>query len=290
MKKTGLGRGLGALISETRTVPPATSQEDTADNAVLMLDIRKLVPNPTQPRQFYDEAALGELADSMKNFGIVQPLLVNEEDGHYLIIAGERRYRAARLAGLTEVPVIVKNYSPMEILQVALIENIQRQDLTAIEEAQCFRRLMDDFFFSADDVAQKLGKNKHAVIAALHLLELSLPAQQLAAEGKITASHAKVLLSVEDEEMQARCAERIAEEALSVREAEAMVAGALKSAVKRQPTERNDDVSVAVAHAEKQISQALGTAVRIVAGKKKSKIEIEYYSTSDLERILERLA
>jgi len=237
----------------------------------------------------------------MKTFGIVQPLLVKEDGGMYTIIAGERRYRAARKAKLTEVPVIVKEYTEMEILQVALIENIQRQDLTSIEEATCYKRLMDDFFFSADDVAGKLGKSKHAVISALHLLELSPKAQQLAAEGKLTASHAKVLLSVEDEELQGTCAQRIAEAGLSVRESEAMVAAALKSAAKKaaleekaasgedeaENKEASDNEKHAYRRAEHHLKQVLGSQVHIIPGKKKSKIEIEYYSTDDLERILD---
>ncbi|MCL1884167.1 MAG: ParB/RepB/Spo0J family partition protein [Defluviitaleaceae bacterium] len=298
MAKSGLGKGLGALISGVQTGAGKGSDSTTTppgDSGVLMVDIRKVEPNPTQPRQFFDEEALAELAESMKTFGIVQPLLVTAEGDHYTIIAGERRYRAARKARLTEVPVIVKDYTEMEILQVALIENIQRQDLTSIEEATCYKRLMDDFFFSPDDVAGKLGKSKHAVISALHLLELTPRAQELASEGKLTASHAKVLLNVEDEELQAQCAEKIAETALSVRESEAMISTALKTAAKKatppedpSPEEINarENAEKAFRKAETELKHVLGSQVHIVHGKKKSKIEIEYYSTADLERLL----
>jgi ParB family chromosome partitioning protein len=311
--KSGLGKGLGALIGGVqqgaeRQEAKARESEATKGTAVggftpggegvLTVAIRKVEPNPTQPRQFFDEDALEELAESMKTFGIVQPLLVTAETpDRFIIIAGERRYRAARKAQLTEVPVIVKDYNEMEILQVALIENIQRQDLTSIEEATCYKRLMDDFFFSPDDVAGKLGKSKHAVISALHLLELTPRAQELASEGKLTASHAKVLLNVEDEELQAACAEKIAEIGLSVRESENMVSAALKIAAKKaaisnQPEPTNEEISAkenaekAYRQAETELKHVLGSQVHIIPGKKKSKIEIEYYSNDDLERLL----
>jgi len=318
--KKGLGRGLNALLDGVSTAGQARNTTpnavDNADGAaaatpaaepvvppitpggVLMVDIRKIEPNPTQPRQYFDEESLEELAESMRTFGIVQPLLVNDNGGHYTIIAGERRFRAARIAKLTEVPVIVKEYTEMEVLQVALLENIQRQDLTAIEEAKCYKRLMDDFFFSADDIAAKLGKNKHAVISSLHLLELTPPAQELAAEGKLTASHAKVLLSVEDPELQIQCAERIVQDGLSVRAAEAMVAQVLKLAAKQasaqianeEPEQAADttenETAYAYRRAEFELKRVLGSQVHIKPGKKTSKIEIEYYSTEDLDRIL----
>ncbi|MCL2223437.1 MAG: ParB/RepB/Spo0J family partition protein [Defluviitaleaceae bacterium] len=299
MAKSGLGKGLGALISGVQSAAVAESTAASATQAaesgevlggVLTVDIRKVEPNPTQPRQFFDEETLDELAESMKTFGIVQPLLVTEDNGNYTIIAGERRYRAARKAQLTEIPVIVKDYTEMEILQVALLENIQRQDLTSIEEAACYKRLMEDFFFSPDDIAVKLGKSKHAVISALHLLELTPRAQELAAEGKLTASHAKVLLNVEDEELQAVCAEKIAETSLSVRESETMIAAALKAAAKKDTPavkdEPDENAEKAYRRAETELKHVLGSQVHIVPGKKKSKIEIEYYSAEDLERLL----
>ncbi|MCL2373559.1 MAG: ParB/RepB/Spo0J family partition protein [Defluviitaleaceae bacterium] len=306
--KKGLGRGLNALFDgvaaagqaregvENAPVPEDGQSQGIA-GGVMNVDIRKVEPNPTQPRQFFDEESLQELAESMKTFGIIQPLLVKDNGGHYIIIAGERRYRAARLAKLEEVPVIVKEYTEMEVLQVALLENIQRQDLTSIEEANCYKRLMDDFFFSADDIAAKLGKNKHAVISSLHLLELAPKAQELAAEGKISTSHAKVLLSVEDPELQGECAKKIAVEGLSVRASEAMVAQMLKAAEKKEaaPTaiadegrpEPSESATYAYRSAENKLKNMLGSQVHIKPGKKVSKIEIEYYSVSDLDRIME---
>ncbi|MCL2372234.1 MAG: ParB/RepB/Spo0J family partition protein [Defluviitaleaceae bacterium] len=307
MKKKSLGRGLGALLdgassqiaddTGSPTAQPKAAGEATATGGVLVVDIRKVEPNPTQPRQFFDEASLEELAVSMKAFGIVQPLLVTEAGGLYTIIAGERRYRAARIAGLKEVPVIVKDYTEMEILQVAILENIQRQDLTSIEEANCYKRLMDDFFFSADDIAIKLGKNKHSVISALHLLELSRGAQELAAQGKITASHAKILLSVEDPDLQLACAEKIVKDGLSVRGAETMVQQAIKQAAKDatgqpsqdDPATTSADQAYAYRQAEEEMKTILGSQVHIRPGKKKGKIEVEYYTTGDLDRILDMI-
>jgi len=315
MKKKGLGKGLNALLDGASTAaeernqtsaaaPELALEEEIVQPAVpggaMMVDIRKVEPNPTQPRQHFDEDSLQELAESMKIFGIVQPLLVKDNGGHYMIIAGERRYRAARIAKLEEVPVIVKEYTEMEILQVALIENIQRQDLTSIEEANCYKRLMDDFFFSADDIATKLGKNKHSVISSLHLLELTPRAQELAAEGRLTASHAKVLLSVEDPELQATCAEKIVQDGLSVRAAETMVSQVLKMAAKQvadeeetateaqeQAAKTQESAAYAYRRAEYELKRVLGSQVQIRPGKKVSKIEIEYYSTEDLDRILD---
>ncbi|MCL2200312.1 MAG: ParB/RepB/Spo0J family partition protein, partial [Defluviitaleaceae bacterium] len=262
MVKAGLGKGLGALISGVQSAADKVEMENMpeiaalpSDNGVLMVDIRKVEPSPTQPRQYFNEEALEELAESMKTFGIIQPLLVTAEGDHFIIIAGERRYRAARKARLTQVPVIVKDYTEMEILQVALIENIQRQDLTSIEEATCYKRLMDDFFFSAEDVAAKLGKSKHAVTNSMHLLELTPRAQSLAAEGKLTASHAKVLLSLGDDNLQEEAAKKIAEVGLSVRETEAMVASVLKAVAKKakKDVQPNMEAQRAKENAEKAL-------------------------------------
>jgi len=305
MVKAGLGKGLGALISGVQSAADKVEMENMpeiaalpSDNGVLMVDIRKVEPSPTQPRQYFNEEALEELAESMKTFGIIQPLLVTAEGDHFIIIAGERRYRAARKARLTQVPVIVKDYTEMEILQVALIENIQRQDLTSIEEATCYKRLMDDFFFSAEDVAAKLGKSKHAVTNSMHLLELTPRAQSLAAEGKLTASHAKVLLSLGDDNLQEEAAKKIAEVGLSVRETEAMVASVLKAVAKKakkdvQPNmeaqRAKENAEKALRSAENELKHLLGSKVNIIPGPKKSKIEIEYYSNEDLERLMDLL-
>jgi len=304
MIKKGLGRGLNALLDGAASQPniekgiqPDTKIEENAKGSSMLVDIRKLEPNKDQPRQFFDEAALTELAESVKNFGIVQPLVVKDNGSHYTIIAGERRYRAARLAGLAEVPVVIGDYSETETLQVALLENIQRQDLTPIEEANCYKRLMDDFFFSVETIAEKLGKSKHTIIGLLHLLDLAPKTRELAAEGKLTASHAKVLLAVEDEELQFKCATTIVEEGLSVRASEVMITQALKAAEKivvdttkeavPKDTAEKESTAYAYRRAEFELREILGSQVFIKPGKKSSKIEIEYYSTADLDRLME---
>jgi len=294
--KAGLGRGLNALLDASRQ----DDKHDTAPSVpegTMMVDIRKIEPTKDQPRQYFDEAALEELAASMKEYGVISPLLVKENGGAYTIIAGERRYRAARMAKLAELPVIVKDYTDEEILQVALIENIQRQDLTPIEEALCYKRLMEDFFFSADDIAGKVGKSKHSVIAALHLLELDPRVRALAGEGKLSASHAKVLLSAEDGDLQLLCAEKIVEEGLSVRGAEVLVVAVLKEAasLEHEPNKSDasgkisDEVLRAYRRAEDDLKRILGSKVNIRPGKKKGRIEIEYYSPEELERLLQLL-
>jgi ParB family chromosome partitioning protein len=282
MIKKGLGRGLHALLDNRENDKAAEANQP----GVSMVDIHLLEPNIKQPRQYFDEASLQELAQSMKTYGIIQPLLVKESGGYYTIIAGERRYRAARIAQLAQVPVVIKEYTPMDELQVALIENIQRQDLTPIEEAQCYQRLMDEFFFSAEDIARQVGKNKHAVLGALQLLKLSPAAQAFAITGELTASHAKVLLAVEDPKLQANLAERVADEGLSVRNTENAVAAALRDANGQNENTIPETVLQAYRTAEIDLKHALGAKVSIRPGKKKGRIEIEYYSPNELERLL----
>jgi len=295
--KAGLGRGLNALLDASRQDDNHDTTSLPVTGGTIMVDIRKIEPTKDQPRQYFNEAALEELAASMKEYGVISPLVVKENGGVYTIIAGERRYRAARIAKLAEVPVIVKDYSDGDMLQVALIENIQRQDLTPIEEALCYKRLMDDFFFSAEDIAGKVGKSKHAIISALHLLELDPRVQAMAGEGKLTASHAKVLLQVEDGDLQVTCAKKIEEDGLSVRGAEALVDAALKEAAKLENelhetgaiSEISDEVLRAYRRAEDDLKQLFGSKVNIRPGKKKGRIEIEYYSPDELERLLQML-
>jgi ParB family chromosome partitioning protein len=267
---------------------PAESEAGSvASGGVIMADIRKIEPNSQQPRRYFDEDALAELAESIKVYGVIQPLIVKDNGTHYSIIAGERRFRAARIAKLTEVPVIIKDYSDMEVLQIALIENIQRQDLTPIEEALCYKRLVDDFFYSPSDIAEKIGKSKHAVTAMLQLLELDERVQGLAAEGQLTASHAKVLLTLKDGDDQLEIAEQIIEKGLSVRGAEALITQMERDEQAEQIREKlPENVMAAYRRAEEDIKAALGAKVNIKPGKKKGKIEIEYYSPDELERLL----
>ncbi len=282
--KKGLGKGLSALLGSTEADGGASAR---GTGGAVMADIRRIEPNSGQPRRYFDEDALNELAESIKTYGIIQPLIVKDNGDHYTIIAGERRFRAARLAKLSEVPVIIKDYSDMEVLQIALIENIQRQDLTPIEEAMCYRRLVDDFFFSPENIAEKIGKSAHAVTSTLHLLSLDERVQSLAAEGQLTASHAKVLLQIKDGDDQLDAAEQIIEKGLSVRGTEALIAALAREEKPERPFERvPENILAAYRRAEDDLKRVLGSKVNIKPGKKKGRIEIEYYSPEELERLI----
>ena len=300
MPRKGLGRGIAALIDTTpdRPVAQATENGDIEvsgnSQGVQQIDIRKIEPNREQPRQYFDDTALRELADSIKSYGIIQPILLKDCGDYYKIIAGERRFRAARIAGLDEVPAIVNDYTEAEILQIALIENIQRQDLTPIEEAICYKRLIDDYFFTADSIADKVGKNRAAVSSIVRLLELDERVQDIVAAGRITVSHARVLLGLKNGDTQYAAAEQVAEEDLSVRAAEALV-NKLNQPVKEElelPEEKmplqdlNPDVSAAYRQAEVELQTLLGAKVNILRNKNRGKIEIEYYSPDELDRLL----
>ena len=304
--KKGLGRGLGALLDrDGETAAEDARKRPSADGAVF-IDIRMIEPNRNQPRQYFDEESLGELAESIKSYGVIQPLIVKDCGGYYSIIAGERRFRAARSARLDKLPVIVKDYTELETLQIALIENIQRQDLTPIEEAVCYKRLMDDFFFSQEDIASKIGKNRFTVSNTVRLLELDARVQVFVAEGKLTASHARLLLSVKDMEAQYACACAILEKGLSVRGAEEMITAALAAQTAALKAEADDkagadadkpgnlnaaDMKEAVLqayrHTENELKALFGARVNIRGqGRNKGKIEIEYYSKDELDRLL----
>ncbi|MCL1986556.1 MAG: ParB/RepB/Spo0J family partition protein [Firmicutes bacterium] len=290
MARKGLGRGLGALIDTDSEQPAVTNKPDT------LIDIRKIEPNRNQPRQYFDEVALEELADSIRNYGIIQPLILKDCGNYYSIIAGERRFRAARVANLDFVPAVIKEYTELETLQIALIENIQRKDLTPIEEALCYKRLIEDFFFSQEDISEKVGKTRSNIANMLRLLELDAKVQDLVSFGNLTISHAKILLAVKNTELQLLLAQQIAAEDLSVRATEILVNAALETAT-TEPDSQNSqglpnlsstkpELQAAYLHAEEELKTILGTKVSIVQGKKKGKIEIEYYSPDELDRLL----
>ena len=304
LPRKGLGRGLEALI-DTGTSTEASSAQSTSPfsttftppqkpDGVSQIDIRKIEPNRGQPRQYFDDAALAELADSIKSYGIIQPLVLKDSGTYFSIIAGERRFRAARLAGLTEVPAIIKDYTDVEILQIALIENIQRQDLTPIEEAACYKRLIDDFFFTTEAISEKIGKNRTTVSNIIRLLELDERVQDLVSAGRITISHARVLLGLKDKELQFTTAEQVAEDDLSVRATENLVNRLIQEAEEAEnppaPTEEepevDQNVNEAYRQAEEDLQTLFGSKVNILQGKKKGKIEIEYYSANELDRLI----
>lgn len=288
----GLGKGIGALMSEAEKEVGSENAATTAANGTtsgeMEIDVDKLLPNPHQPRTEFDKDALQELADSIKEHGVIQPVLVEKADGdNYYIIAGERRTRAAKLAGLTKIPVRVQSFSEEKKLEVALIENIQREDLNALEEALAYRKLMDMCGITQDEVARRVGKNRTTVTNALRLLKLPENMQTALANDEITAGHARALLSVTNPADQRILFARILGQDLSVRETERQAAelnGGGKAAVKVKPkkAEKKDpDIS----SLEEQFIEALGTKVQLKGSLEKGSLQIDYFSRDDLDRI-----
>jgi len=275
--KKALGRGLGALIIEA---------PDDGQKAIIEADIMKIEPGKQQPRKNFNDERLRELADSISQHGVIQPLIVKREDGgFYSIIAGERRYRAARMAKLGTIPVIVKDMDESETLQTALIENIQRQDLNPVEEAQCFKRLIDDYFFTQEGVAEKLGKSRGYVANALSLLNLDGRVLEMIADERLNASHGRALLAVKDADRQVYFAEEAVNKALSVKELEELIKADVEKKRGRAENQTNPAVRK-YRRAEEDLETILGAKVSIKDGKTKGRIEIEYYSPDDLERLL----
>ena len=291
--KKGLGKGLDSLIADkvsTKQVTKTESQvklksEHAAD--AVMMDITKVEPNREQPRQKFDEDALLELAESIKQFGVLQPLLVQEKDDYYEIIAGERRWRAAKLAGVKKIPVIIKKLTAQEIMEISLIENIQREDLNPIEEAMAYKRLLTEFNLKQDEVAERVSKSRTAVTNAMRLLKLNDKVQQMVIDEMLSTGHARTLLAIEDAELQYSVAMRIFDEKLSVRETEKLVKDIMNP--KKRVEKVQDSATEAIYRGlEERIKGILGTKVSIHrSGKQKGKIEIEYYSQDELERIMD---
>lgn len=299
VKRNGLGKGLDSLIpnksdkltkpetkknnSETKVSPAKKVKEDPKTSEIL-LKINQVEPNRDQPRKEFDEDALLELADSIKQFGVLQPLLVQKKKDYYEIIAGERRWRAAKLAGLKEVPVLIKSYTDQEIVEISLIENIQRENLNPIEEAMAFKRLLEEFHLKQDEVAERVSKSRTAVTNSMRLLKLSDKVKQMIIDDMISTGHARALLAIEDEEQQYLLATKIFDEKLSVRETEKLVKS-LKNPKKeiKKITPEHQFIYNDIAEKMKSI---MGTKVNINAkANGKGKIEIEYYSEEELERI-----
>ena len=297
VKKSGLGKGLDSLIPSAgaKKSNPAKSEvkkevvvEKVVKKEEVMLKITEVEPSREQPRKNFNEDALLELADSIKQFGIIQPLIVQKQDDYYEIIAGERRWRAAKLAGLKEVPVIIKNYTEQERVEIALIENIQREDLNPIEESLAFRRLLTEFELKQDELAERVSKSRTAVTNSMRLLKLDERVQQMVVDEKISTGHARALLAVEDKEQQYTLANKIFDEKLSVRETERLMKNFQKEKEnkKSQKTE-NEFIYKGI---EEKIKMILGTKVTVNHKKNnKGRIEIEYYSNEELERIMDLL-
>lgn len=286
----GLGKGLDVMIPNIvgETKEKKQKAETKEKSAEIIVAITKVEPNRKQPRKYFDEDALQELADSIKQFGLLQPILVQDRKDYYEIIAGERRWRAARLAGLKEVPVIIKNYSDQEIVEIALIENIQREDLNPIEEAQAYKRLLEEFNLKQDEVAERVSKSRVAVTNSIRLLKLNEKVQQMVIDDMISTGHARALLAVEDEEEQYALAQKIFDEKLSVREIEKLV----KNLHKPAKAKKLDDKALQAIYLdiEDRLKQRLSTKVAVTSkGEGAGKIEIEFYSHEDLDRILEMI-
>lgn len=293
-KKSGLGKGLDSLITDkvkTSSVPKAsTSKERVADG--IMMSINKVEPNREQPRKNFDEDALLELSESIKQFGVLQPLLVQERDKYYEIIAGERRWRAAKLAGLKEVPVIVKKLTEQEIMEISLIENIQRENLNPIEEAIAYKRLLTEFDLKQDEVAERVSKSRTAVTNSMRLLKLNEKVQQMVIDEMLTTGHARTLLGIEDPEKQFVIAQQIFDEKLSVRDTEKLVKKLHSDKKKNVDSNKQIDPKMEAIYAdlEEQVKQILGTKVYIThKDKEHGKLEIEYYSQDELDRIIDML-
>ena len=278
MAKRGLGKGLGALIPDIGKV---------ADHEVRELKTNEIMPNPFQPRKRFDETKLIELAESIKQHGIVQPLVVRKRADLYELVVGQRRLQAAKMIGLEKVPVVTKHLEDIEMVQVALIENLQREELNPIEEAESFKRLIDEFGMTQDELAKALGMSRPSITNTLRLLNLSPKVQEIVSRGTISMGHARALLSIKDLKVQEKLCRHITEKQLSVRETEGIVrrmvdkAGLQKIQPKGGPIKDPHITAI-----EERLRRALGTQVQVRPGKRKSKIEIEYYSDEDLERIL----
>lgn len=276
-KKKGLGKGLGALL-----VDENSSIDSDSITEIKIMDIE---PNPEQPRKSFDEENLIELADSIKQNGVITPILVCEsENGYYSIIAGERRWRASKLAGLKTIPAIIKKYDEEKLFEISLIENLQRQDLSPVEEAFGYRRLIDEYGLTQEDVAAKVSKSRSSVANALRLINLPKEVLNDLEDGKISVGHAKVLLSVADSGIQIKLCKIIYENNLSVRDLEAEIKKLQKAPKKEPKVDLN--IKLAFDNIEKEIADVLGTKVKITNKNNKGKIQIDYYSAGDLERIL----
>lgn len=289
-KKGGLGKGLDSLITnKVGTVETVESARKPApDKDVIFVKIAKVEPNREQPRKNFDEDSLLELSDSLKQYGVLQPLLVQDKKDYYEIIAGERRWRAAKLAGLKEIPVIIKNLTDQEMVEISLIENIQREDLNPIEEALAYKRLLNEFNLKQDEVAERVSKSRTAVTNSMRLLKLDERVQQMVIDDMISTGHARALLAITDNEKQYILAQQIFDEKLSVRETEKLVKR-LQNEKKELPKKQEDDnMAVFYEDMEQKLKAIIGTKVAIHhKDKQKGKIEIEYYSNDELERIIE---
>ena len=292
VKKPGLGKGLGSLIPEAAVVEkPAAKKETDKPEETLggsLIKISKIEPNRDQPRKNFDKDGLEALSDSIKQHGIIQPITVQKKGDRYIIIAGERRWRAARMAGLTEIPAYVGEYSEQEIAELSLIENIQREDLNPIEEAQAYKRLMTEFNLKQDEVADKVSKSRSAITNTMRLLKLSEEVQKYLIDGVLSEGHARALLGTDDVEVQNRLAKKVIDDKLSVREIEKLIKNLDKPEKTKTPV--NKEYDVFYNDIAEKLKVSLGTKVSVSGkGDGAGKIEIEFYSNDDLDRLVAKI-
>lgn len=295
--KKGLGKGLGALLGSDLT--EETKKEEPQEKIVVetkivevpkevYLKISMIEPNQEQPRKEFNQEQLEELAESIRNYGVLQPIMVQKKEDLYEIIAGERRWRAAKMAGLKEVPVIIRDFDRQKKMEISLIENVQRSDLNPIEEAMAYRQLIEEFGLKQEEIAERVSKNRATIANSLRLLKLDPRVQELLIQGVISNGHARALLAIEDLEQQYGAAELIVKNGLSVREVEKLVKSLLKPAKEKEPKKEERDLSFIFQDLEERMKSIMGTKVMIHRkDKSKGRIEIEYYSEAELERIVE---
>ncbi len=282
MAKKGLGKGLSALISEDFSI------ENEDKTGVVELKITQIEPDPDQPRKDFDLEKLEWLAESIKIHGVIQPLIVTEQkDGFYRIIAGERRWRASKLAGLTTIPAIVREYSKQQSAEIALVENLQREDLNGIEEAKGYKTLMEEFSLTQQQVAEKVGKSRPAVANALRLLNLPESVQDMVIYGEISSGHARAISGISDSELQTDLAQKVIAEDLSVRQLEKLIAQMNVPDPKKEKDQIDVNLKAQLKELQKELQTYLGTKVKVSRGKNKGKIEIEYYDMNELDRLIQ---
>ncbi|HYF82261.1 MAG TPA: ParB/RepB/Spo0J family partition protein [Clostridia bacterium] len=277
INKRGLGKGLGALIPEN---------EEKIQNAIIELKITDVEPNENQPRKAFDDQALTDLSESIKEHGVVQPIIVRQVGSGYQIIAGERRWRASRLAEKKTIPAIVKDCSNLEVMELALIENLQREDLNSIEEALAYKSLIEEYSMTQDEIAKQIGKSRPAIANSLRLLQLPQNIKSMIAEGKISQGHARALLAIEGEKKQLEMAEKIISQQLNVRQIEKL---AQETKHKEKTDTPPDKYQLEINQLEEKLKASLGTKVTIQHKRNRGRIEIEYYSNEELDRIVDLL-
>lgn len=286
-RKGGLGKGLDSLITN-KVGTAENTRAPEPDKDVTFVKIAKVEPNREQPRKNFDEDALLELSESLKQYGVLQPLLVQDKNDYFEIIAGERRWRAAKMAGMKEIPVIIKKLSDREAVEISLIENIQREDLNPIEEALAFKRLLTEFHLKQDEVAERVSKSRTSVTNSIRLLKLDERVQQMVVDDMISTGHARALLSIEEHEKQYSLAQQIFDAKLSVRETEKLVKKIQNQKQEQPKQQEENNMSLFYEDMEQKLKSIIGTKVAIhYKGKDKGKIEIEYYSNDELERIMD---